>query len=128
MATAKKKISVLVVEDEPALQEMYSTKLLSDGFKVDVASDGIEGIDKAMHLLPDIILLDVLLPKKDGFSVLAELKQNDKTKEIPVIIMSSLGQDYEVKKGKAEGAVAYLIKTEASPSDIVAKVREVLKK
>lgn len=123
-----KKQKILVVEDEPALSELYATKLKIEGYDVVVAEDGIAGIDKAMHELPDAILLDVLLPKKDGFSVLKDLKQSDKTKHIPVIILSSLGQDYEVKKGKQEGAADYLIKTEASPSDIAAKLKSVLKK
>lgn len=126
MPKKKPEIRVLVVEDEPALQELYATKLKSDGFAVTVAGDGIDGIHQAVNLQPAVILLDVLLPKKDGFSVLKDLKGDNRTKEIPVIVLSSLGQDFEVKKGKMEGAFDYMIKTDASPSDIVAKVKQAI--
>ncbi|MEK7105236.1 MAG: response regulator [Patescibacteria group bacterium] len=122
------KLRVLIVEDEPALAELYKQKFEMEGFSVHVATDGIEAIDHAMHHLPDIILLDILLPKKDGFAVLKELKQETKTKHIPVVILSSLGQDFEIKKGKDEGAEDYLIKTEATPSDVVKKINAILKR
>ncbi len=121
-----KNVKILVVEDEPALSELYRLKLSMDGFVVVVAEDGITGIDAAIHEKPDLILLDILLPKKDGFAVLKELKEHTTTKDIPVVILSSLGQDFEIKKGKAEGAADYLVKTEALPGDITAKIKEIL--
>ena len=117
---------MLVVEDDADLRELYAAKLSMEGFKVSLAEDGIEGLDKAIHDLPDVILLDVMLPKKDGFTVLKELKEMNKTKKIPVVILSSLGQNFEVKKGKLEGAAAYLVKTDVTPTEIVQKLREVL--
>ena len=91
-----KKTRILVVEDEPDLSELYVSKLTMEGYDVVLAIDGIEGIGKALHENPDAILLDVLLPKKDGFAVLKELKENEKTKNIPVVILSSTSGE---KKG-----------------------------
>ncbi len=124
----EQKTKVLVIEDEPALRDIYSTKLRMEGFEVLEAVDGIEGLDSALQHSPAIILLDVVLPIKDGFEVLKDLKMNSKTKEIPVVILSNLGQEYEVKRGMALGAVAFLTKANLTPSQIVEQVRTVLGK
>jgi len=123
-----RKTKVLIIEDEPALRDIYSTKLRIDGFEVVEAADGIEGFDVAIHHIPDIILLDVVLPIKDGFEVLKDLKANPKTRDIPVVILSNLGQGYEVKRGMALGAAAFLTKANLTPVQIVEEVRKVLGK
>lgn len=122
------KIKVLVIEDEPALRDIYSTKLRIDGFDVLEAADGIEGLDAAIQGDPAIILLDVVLPIKDGFEVLKDLKDNPKTKGIPVVILSNLGQEYEVKRGLALGAETFLTKANLTPVQVVEQVRKVLAK
>ncbi len=122
------KIKVLVIEDEPALRDIYSTKLRIDGFDVVEAADGIEGLDAAIQHAPEIILLDVVLPIKDGFEVLKDLKDNPKTRAIPVVILSNLGQEYEVKRGLALGAVSFLTKANLTPVQVVEQVRKVLGK
>lgn len=126
--STEQKTKVLVIEDEPALRDIYSTKLRMEGFEVLEAADGIEGLDSALQHAPAIILLDVVLPIKDGFEVLKDLKMNSKTKEIPVVILSNLGQEYEVKRGMALGAVAFLTKANLTPLQIVEQVRKVLGK
>jgi len=118
---------ILLVEDEKDLQEIYKTKFIIDGYRVLTAESGLEAIDMALHKKPDLILLDVILPQKDGFSVLAELKSNPKTKDIPVIIFSNLGQDWEVKKGQELGAVKFLTKSNVTPADVVKIVEDILK-
>lgn len=124
----KKKYKVLVVEDDEFLSEMYSTKLKLEGFTVKIGHDGEEGLKLAAKILPDIILLDILMPKKNGFEVLTELKEEDKTKDIPVIILSNLGQKEEIKKGMDLGAESFLIKAHYMPSEVITKVKELLKK
>ena len=122
------KTKVLVIEDEPALRDIYSTKLRIDGFEVVEAEDGIDGLDAAIQHVPSIILLDVVLPIKDGFDVLKDLKANPKTAEIPVMILSNLGQEYEVKRGIALGAECFLTKANLTPAHVAEQVRKVLAK
>lgn len=124
---AKTGKQVLVIEDEQALREMYATWLESDGFAVDTADNGITGIEKVMRTNPDLVLLDVLLPKKDGFEVLSEIRRNPKTAKLPVIILSSLDQEFEKKQGINLGATHYLVKTTISPELLFAAIHKVLK-
>ncbi|MEY4745079.1 MAG: Alkaline phosphatase synthesis transcriptional regulatory protein phoP, two-component system, OmpR [Candidatus Parcubacteria bacterium] len=121
-----KKTSILIIEDEPALRDIYSTRLRMDGFEVLEAVDGIEGLDSAIQHEPEMILLDIVLPIKDGFEVLKDLKSSPKTRAIPVVIMSNLGQDYEVKRGMALGAESFLTKANLTPVQIVEQVRKLL--
>ncbi len=118
---------ILIVEDEPALADIYQTRLTMDGFDVRVATDGIAGLSAAIESLPDVILLDVMLPGKDGFAVLADLKMNLSTEHIPVIILSNLGQDYEIIRGKKLGAARFLTKANLTPNEVSAQVQSVLK-
>jgi two-component system phosphate regulon response regulator PhoB len=122
--TAAKRI--LVVEDEPALADIYQTRLAMDGFDVSVASDGISGFAAAIQTHPDLILLDVMLPGKDGFAVLQDLKLNLATEHIPVIILSNLGQDYEIVRGKKLGAARFLTKANLTPNQVSVQVKAVL--
>jgi DNA-binding response OmpR family regulator len=117
---------ILVIEDEPALLDIYATKLRLNGFEVVTAQDGIEGIESAIHDDPQLILLDVLLPFKDGFEVLKDVKSHPKTKNIPVIILSNLSQEYEVKRGLSLGAECFLTKANLTPARVVEEVRRVL--
>jgi DNA-binding response OmpR family regulator len=117
---------VLVVEDEPALREMYKAWLLSAGYRVVTADNGVAAVYMTLHERPDLVLLDILLPKKDGFEVLGELRRNPKTKALPVIILSSLDQDFEQRQGLNLGAERFLVKTSISPEILFDTVREVL--
>ena len=117
---------ILLIEDEPALRDIYSTKLRMEGFEVHEAGDGIEGLDAAIADAPELILLDVILPIKDGFEVLKDLKANPATAPIPVIILSNLGQEYEVKRGMALGAKGFFTKANLSPGGLVDEVRKAL--
>ncbi len=117
---------VLVVEDDKFLLAAYSAKLKNSGFETILAVDGEEAMTKVQAEKPDIILLDLVLPKKDGFDVLFDIKQNPDTKSIPVIILSNLGQEEDVAKGKKLGATHYLVKSNIAIKDVVAKIKEVL--
>jgi DNA-binding response OmpR family regulator len=124
---AKEKIKILLVEDDTFLLDMYSTKFELEGFAVLTAEDGKKGLELAKKENPDIILLDILMPKMDGFAVLDELKKNPGTEKIPVILLTNLGQKDDVKKGFEKGAVGYLIKAHFMPSEVVDKIKKILK-
>ena len=120
------KDTILLVEDDTFLSGMYKTKFEMEGFKVITAEDGLRGFQLAKEKRPDIILLDILLPKMDGFEVLEKLRISKDTKEIPVIMLTNLGQKEDVKKGLERGANGYLIKAHFMPSEVVAKIKSVL--
>jgi DNA-binding response OmpR family regulator len=119
-------IKVLIVEDDPFLQSMYANKLESEGFKVYLAEDGKKGLRLAQIEKPMIILLDIILPEADGYEVLKTLKANVETKDIPVILLTNLSQRSDVEQGISLGAAAYLIKAHFMPSEVVAKIKEIL--
>lgn len=122
-----KKKKVLIVEDEKMLSEMYTTKFNMEGFEVIQSFDGKDGLNKAKSEKPDIILLDIIMPKLDGFLVLKELKADENLKKIPVFLLTNLGQDDDVKKGKKMGSDGYFVKANHSPAEIVEKVKKELK-
>lgn len=125
MAKTKK---ILIVEDDQFLVKVYSTKLSSEGFEIEMATTGDEALTKATNLKPVLILLDIMLPGQNGFEVLKSLKKGKSTKTIPVIILSNLGQGSDVEKGLALGADDYLIKTNLSINEVVDKIKSALKK
>ena len=110
------------------LAEMYATKFTMEGYSVERAYDGQSGLDLAKQSKPDIILLDVIMPKLDGFSVLKELKKDPSLKSVPVLLLTNLGQEEDMKKGQALGATDYLVKANFTPTQVAAKVKELIKK
>jgi len=122
-----KQIKILPVEDDPFLLSMYSTKFELENFKVVSASDGEKGLELSKKENPDIILLDILMPKMNGFEVLEKLKDDSLTKNIPIILLTNLNQKNEIEKGLALGANDYLIKAHFMPSEVVSKIKNILK-
>jgi DNA-binding response OmpR family regulator len=120
------KIKILLVEDDPFLLSMYNTKFEIENFKVVTADDGEKGLKLALKEAPDIILLDIMLPKMDGFEVLRALKADEKVKKIPVILLTNLSQKEKVKEGLALGANDYLIKAHFMPSEVVEKIKKLI--
>jgi DNA-binding response OmpR family regulator len=116
----------LVVEDDEFLSKMYESGLTKEGFQVTTASNGEEGLLKAGEIKPDLMLLDLIMPKVDGFTCLTKLKENPATKRIPVVILSNLGQDSDIKRGLEMGAEDYLIKTDFTVKQVGDKVRKIL--
>jgi CheY-like chemotaxis protein len=111
-------IDVLLVEDDPAVLEMYRLKLSLDGYRVSVAVDGEEGLSRARELLPDIIFLDIRLPRKDGFEVLQALREDPETAAIPVVMLTNYGERELVDRGLKLGALEFLIKAHTPPSSL----------
>lgn len=122
----EKTIKILIVEDDLFLLGMYATKFELESLNVVTAEDGEKGLRLAIEEKPDIILLDIVLPGIDGFDVLKSLKSNDKTKDIPVILLTNLSQKSEVEKGLKLGANDYLIKAHFMPSEVVDKIKKVI--
>lgn len=117
---------ILFVDDDNFLRKVYEAELREKNFDVVLAQDGEEGLEKAQVEDPDLIILDMIMPKKSGFEVLTELQHNPKTKNIPVIILSNLGQEDDKKKGVDLGAVDYLIKDNITLGILVEKINQYL--
>ena len=122
------KIKVLIIEDEEMLVNMYISKFEKEGYQAEKASNGRIGLEQAKKIKPDIILLDIMMPEMDGFMVLKNLKTDTGTKNIPIIMLTNLGQEEDIKKGIKLGAIDYLVKANLTPAQVVDKVKEILKK
>ncbi len=123
----EKQIKILLVEDDPFLLNMYATKFEENNFKVIIANDGEEALNLIKADYPDIILLDILLPRMNGFEVLKRIKTEKTTSLIPVILLTNLSQKNEVEQGLALGANDYLIKARNTPTEVVEKIKKLLK-
>lgn len=120
---------ILLVEDDPMLTELYQTKLEMEGYEVTVATDGEAGLAAAGTAKPHLILLDIMLPKLNGFEVLKRLKEDKQTEQIPVMVLTNLGgekADTDKKLAMSLGASEFLVKTFHLPDDIVGKIRAIL--
>ncbi|MBU0731884.1 response regulator [Patescibacteria group bacterium] len=123
---ADKKIKIVLVEDDKFLSKMYQSKLSMEGMDVNAAYDGEEGLEMVKKEKPDIILLDIVLPKMEGWDVLKAIKDDLEVKDIPVIILSNLGQEEDVRKGQSLGAADYLIKAHFVPREVIEKIKSIL--
>jgi len=119
---------ILIIEDDPFLSEMYAAKFIEHDFEVEVSSDGKSGLVKIEEFRPDLVLLDIVLPKMDGFEMLKKVKEKEELKEIPIVLLTNLGQKNEVEKGIALGAKEYIIKAHFTPTAVVTRVNEILSK
>ena len=124
---AVKGTQVLVIEDDPFLSKAYKVKFDHEGITTAFALDGESGLAKVKELKPKLILLDIMLPKKNGFDLLADKNKDPSIKDIPTIILSNLGQEDDMTRGKALGAVDYVVKTSMKIQDVVVKVRQYIK-
>lgn len=117
-------ISVLIAEDDRFLRKILTAKFTAAGFVVHGASDGQEALVQALEKHPTFILLDLILPKINGFEVLADLKTDKRTQNIPVIVLSNLGQEQDIARAKDLGAIDFLVKSNHSMEEIVGLVKE----
>ena len=121
-------MKALIVEDEDVLAQVLAEKLKKSDFEVEIADDGEKAVSATKSFKPDIIMLDLMLPKMDGFEVLRELKANDDTKRIPVVAITNLSEDDNIKKALQMGVVDYFVKSNHPVNEIVEKVKAVLLK
>lgn len=117
---------ILLVDDDLTLREMYDERLKAEGFDIIQASNGDEALRKAKENKPNIILLDIMMPKVNGFDVLKELKADPELKDIPVIILTALIQDVDRVQGKKLGATDYIVKSETMPGEVLAKIKNAI--
>lgn len=117
---------ILIIEDDPFISKMYRLKLSLEGYTVVVAENGREGVDRVKEFMPDVILLDILMPELDGFEVLKIIKSDSETKKIPVLIMSNLGQEDHIQKGMSLGATGYIVKSQYTPTKVVEKIKSLI--
>jgi CheY-like chemotaxis protein len=120
--TTEDDVRVLFVEDDPAVAEMYKLKLELDGYAVEVAGDGLQAVQMAMGNPPDLIFLDIRLPKMDGMGVLEALRQDERTREVPVVILSNYSERELVERGLRLGALDYLVKSQTTPARVAGGV------
>jgi len=118
---------ILIIEDDKFLRELIIRKLIDEGYQTVDATDGEEGVRVAKAEKPNLILLDLILPGIDGFEALARIKKDEELVNIPIIILSNLGQREDIERGLKLGATDYLIKAHFSPEEIIEKISSILK-
>jgi DNA-binding response OmpR family regulator len=118
---------ILLIEDDSLIIKIYSTRLKADGFDVISADNGEDGIAIAQKEMPDFILLDVMMPKMDGFKVLETLRAKDELKSIPIVVYSNLAQESEIQKAIDLGATEFIVKANISPTELVNKIKSYVK-
>ena len=117
---------ILLIEDDELLSRMYKNKLTNQGFAVTCAFDGEDGLAKIFSLKPDLVLLDIMMPKLNGQIVLARAKENPTTKNIPIIILTNLAGAHDAQTALLAGAKSYIIKSDYTPTQVVERIKEIL--
>lgn len=120
-------VKILLADDDVTLHEMYAERLRAEGYEVVSAYDGEEALDKAYHEKPDLILLDIMMPKINGIDVMKKLREDQETAGIPIILLTALMQEIDKIKGMMTGKDRYLIKSEIMPGAVIQTVSQVLK-
>ena len=115
---------ILLIEDEELIIKLLSKKLAAIGYDVSLAMNGQEGIEKMKQNIPDLVLLDIVMPRMGGFEVMTEMKKDEKLAKIPVIIISNSGQPLELERAKELGAADWLVKTEFDPKEVAEKIQK----
>jgi len=117
---------ILLIEDEEIMIDLLQRKLTKEGYEISVARDGGEGLKAMKEVKPDLVLLDIIMPKKGGFEVMEEMQKDNTLKEIPIIVISNSGQPVEIDRAQKLGAKDWLIKTEFDPQEVIEKVKKQL--
>ncbi len=119
---------VLLVDDDLTLREMYEERLKTEGFEIVQATNGSEAIQRAKEKKPAIILLDIMMPKVNGFDVLKMMRADKELKDVPIIVLTALIQDVDRAQGKKLGATDYIVKSETMPGEVIVKIKKALNK
>jgi two-component system, response regulator len=117
---------IAIIEDDPVISQMYRMKFEADGFEVQLADNGRRGVDLVKDFTPDIILLDLKMPHMDGAEALAEIREHEWGKNIPVIILTNLGEEEAPKSLKNLNIHSYIVKADLTPRQVVGRVKEAL--
>lgn len=117
---------ILLIEDEEIMLDLLQRKLAQEGYDISVARNGEEGLDMMKEFIPDLVLLDIIMPKKGGYEVMEEMSRDESLNKIPIIIISNSGQPVEIDRAQKLGAKDWLVKTDFNPQEVIAKVRKQL--
>ena len=117
---------ILIIDDDPFILDMYVLKFKQEGFQVETASDGKSGLQKIREYLPEVLLLDIVMPVIDGFDILREVKKNNLLPNSKVVLLTNLGQKEDIDRGVQLGADDYIIKAHFTPTEVVNKVKKLL--
>lgn len=117
---------IAIIEDDPTINQMYRMKFEADGFNVQLANNGKRGVDMVENFQPDMILLDLQMPEMDGEEALKIIRSNDWGKDIPVIVLTNLGEEEAPKSLREMGIHSYIVKADLTPRQVVARVKEAL--
>jgi adenylate cyclase len=120
------KRTILIAEDDALLQKMYRMKFIIEGYEVQTASDGRAALDRLREFRPDVVLLDIMMPRLNGLQVLSQMKQDEALKGVPVIMLTNLSSIDKVNEAVAMGAEGYLIKSQKTPNEVVRFVNGVI--
>lgn len=123
MGDAKK---ILIVEDDAFIRDIYQVKFSQEGFDVTMAEDGIKAMEQLENLIPDIILLDIIMPRMDGTEVLKKIKNDDRLKDVPIIMLTNIPEKEKVDGDLEARVTDYLIKSHFTPAEVVNKVNSLL--
>ena len=118
--------TILLVDDDLTLLEMYEDRLKAEGYEIIQATNGEEALKKAREVKPALVILDVMMPKVNGFDVLKNLRADQEFKDIPIIVLTALIQDVDRAQGKKLGASDYIVKSETMPGEVIAKIKKAL--
>lgn len=124
---ADEKIKILLVEDDPFIRDIYQVKFSQEGFEVVVVENGIEALKKLEQIIPNIILLDIIMPYMDGMETLKNIRNNENWKKIPIIMLTNISEKEKIIESEKYGVADYLIKSHFTPSEVVGKVKTLLK-
>lgn len=119
-------IKILIIEDDSLMTKMYETVFTSNQYEVVTASNGEEGFEKALSIIPTVILLDVMMPKLNGYQVLEKLKSNPQIQHIPVVMLSNLSGEQALDEALSKGATQFITKSNAKPHEIEEIVRKIV--
>lgn len=122
------KKTILLVEDDVFVSDIYQTKISSEGYEVILAENGLEAIKKLEKSIPDLILLDIIMPYMDGMETLRKIKSEEKWKKIPIILLTNLSDKEKIEEALGVGADDFLIKSHFTPSEVISKVNMLLRK
>lgn len=117
---------ILIIEDDPLMSRMYQKIFTFENYEVEMAGDGLEGVEKARTGKPTLILMDVMMPKMNGLQALEKLKADPETKAIPVIMLTNLAGQQDAEMALSKGAIKYIIKSEYEPKQVTNMVKEIL--
>lgn len=122
------KKTILLVEDDAFVSDIYQTKISSEGYEVVLAENGLEAMKKLENIIPDLILLDIVMPYMDGMETLQKIKAEERLKKIPIILLTNLSDKEKIEEAMGAGADDFLIKSHFTPSEVISKVNMLLKK